>query len=87
VTKVGGTDVLNPILEIPNLATNDAGQLSLTEYAVLAIAPELAPNSVKEWDQSTIAGSEQDKNEKTNASVDGDAQGKKKRFWRRLLCS
>ncbi|KAF4582536.1 hypothetical protein EYR38_002662 [Pleurotus pulmonarius] len=46
VADIGGTDVINPIKEIPNLATNDAGQLSLSEYAVLAIAPELAPNTL-----------------------------------------
>ncbi|KAF8893062.1 hypothetical protein BD779DRAFT_1610011 [Infundibulicybe gibba] len=66
VAKVGGTDVITPVLEIPNLATNDAAQRSLTEYAVLAIAPEFAPNSLapilelttedQEWDQSTANG-------------------------------
>ncbi|GLB38916.1 hypothetical protein LshimejAT787_0600780 [Lyophyllum shimeji] len=91
VTKVGGTDVLNPISEIANLATNDAGQLSLNEYAVLAIAPKLAPKSLQsssedgEWERSTVACSEQDKNEKMEVSVDGDVPGRKKRFWRRLL--
>ncbi|KAL0579652.1 hypothetical protein V5O48_002348 [Marasmius crinis-equi] len=44
VQKVGGTDVVNPINEIVNLNTNDAASLSLAEYAILAIAPELAPN-------------------------------------------
>ncbi|KAF5349243.1 hypothetical protein D9756_009419 [Leucocoprinus leucothites] len=43
--SVGGTDVLNPIMEIVNLATNDAAHRSLSEYAVLAIAPNLAPNN------------------------------------------
>jgi len=41
------------------LATNDAAQLSLSEYAVLAIAPELAPSGVatdkNKDDDSTIA--------------------------------
>ncbi|KAG5652692.1 hypothetical protein H0H81_004077 [Sphagnurus paluster] len=90
-TKVGGTDVLNPISEIANLATNDAGQLSLTEYAVLAIAPELAPNSIssldppslddaREWDRSTVAGSETEKGEELPFK-----RGKNiKAFWRRL---
>ncbi|PSR72858.1 hypothetical protein PHLCEN_2v11271 [Hermanssonia centrifuga] len=64
--KQGAWDVLNsntvgvwpPVTQIANLATNDAGQLSLNEYAVLAIAPELAPNSVApnpaDWDRSTL---------------------------------
>ncbi|KAF8641797.1 hypothetical protein AX16_009778 [Volvariella volvacea WC 439] len=42
--EVGGPNVINPISEIPNLNTNDAASLSLSEYAVMAIAPELAPN-------------------------------------------
>ncbi|THH17933.1 hypothetical protein EW146_g2970 [Bondarzewia mesenterica] len=45
VTQVGGTDVPNPINEIANVATNDAAGLSLAQYAVLAIAPQFAPNS------------------------------------------
>ncbi|CAL1711031.1 unnamed protein product [Somion occarium] len=60
VTKVGGTDVVNPVNEIANLATNDAAQLSLNEYAVLAVAPELAPNNLVqdklEWDTQTLGG-------------------------------
>ncbi|KAF8068032.1 hypothetical protein FPV67DRAFT_1168676 [Lyophyllum atratum] len=93
VTKVGGTDVLNPISEIANLATNDAGQLSLSEYAVLAIAPELAPNSLEFEDQlsdqSTVAGSGSEPDDKQKADVPGDGgiKGTAKQFWRRLLCS
>ncbi|PFH45838.1 hypothetical protein AMATHDRAFT_157669 [Amanita thiersii Skay4041] len=78
--EIGGTDVVNPIKEIPNLATNDAGQLSLSEYAVLAIAPELAPNTVastsllpKDSDETTLAGS-------------GKMGEKKHSGWRRWLC-
>ncbi|KAI0075597.1 hypothetical protein K474DRAFT_1708867 [Panus rudis PR-1116 ss-1] len=59
VTKVGGTDVLNPINEIANLATNDAAQLSINEYHVLAIAPELTPNNLVSsdtWDEETLDG-------------------------------
>ncbi|KAI5832951.1 hypothetical protein K523DRAFT_324967 [Schizophyllum commune Tattone D] len=44
--QVGGSDVLVGINEIPNLATNDAAARSLAEYAVLEIAPELAPASL-----------------------------------------
>ncbi|KAG6864673.1 hypothetical protein C0991_007948 [Blastosporella zonata] len=89
VTQVGGTDVLNPINEIANLATNDAGSLSLSEYAIMAIAPELAPNSLasivgaekESWDQATVAGSEDDQ------KLAGIEKGKKvTRIWRRLLC-
>jgi hypothetical protein len=32
---VSGTDVVNPVNEIPNVATNDSAGLSLAEYAVL----------------------------------------------------
>ncbi|KAF8157140.1 hypothetical protein B0H34DRAFT_849173 [Crassisporium funariophilum] len=74
VQQIGGTDVLTPITEIPNLGTNDAGQLSLSEYAVLAIAPELAPNNLKairvaetEWDEMTAA----------DISIDEADQGKR----------
>ncbi|RDB17472.1 Uncharacterized protein YetA [Hypsizygus marmoreus] len=86
VTEVGGTDVLNPISEIANLATNDAGQLSLSEYAVLAIAPELAPRSLssteeREWDQSTVA--EDDRKEGKGASP---SRATKRSIWRRLTC-
>ena len=56
------------VMQIVNLATNDAASLSLSEFAVLAIAPELAPNSFGapaeglvgprgDWDQSTLEGS------------------------------
>ncbi|KAF5347089.1 hypothetical protein D9758_011642 [Tetrapyrgos nigripes] len=68
-TQVGGQDVVEPVQEIENLATNDAAGLSLSEYAVLAIAPGLsAPGSAQarrkwvspssDWDRSTIAASE-----------------------------
>lgn len=57
--SVGGSDVLNPVMEIENLATNDAAHLSLSEYAVLAIAPDLAPNDAAvgkdNGDDSTVA--------------------------------
>ncbi|EIN05597.1 hypothetical protein PUNSTDRAFT_107299 [Punctularia strigosozonata HHB-11173 SS5] len=81
VQSIGGSDVVNPIQEIPNLATNDSAGLSLAEYAVVAIAPTLAPASftsasaesadekVKEksnWDTSTLGG----------ISTDGDGKTK-----------
>ncbi|CAE6439976.1 unnamed protein product [Rhizoctonia solani] len=43
--EVGGVNVIEPIKQITSLATNDAASFSLAQYAVLAIAPELAPNS------------------------------------------
>ncbi|TFK41764.1 hypothetical protein BDQ12DRAFT_678450 [Crucibulum laeve] len=84
--NIGGTDVLNPIVEIPNLGTNDAGQLSLSEYAVLAIAPELAPNTLisnDEWDTSTIAEKEQDTETPTRKE---DRKASKSPLWKRLIC-
>jgi hypothetical protein len=42
VSQVGGSNVISPLNEIQNLATNDAAQFSLSQYALLAIAPELA---------------------------------------------
>ncbi|KAK7436031.1 hypothetical protein VKT23_019333 [Stygiomarasmius scandens] len=45
-TRVGGTDVIEPVDEIANLGTNDAAGLSLSEYVVLALVPGLnAPGS------------------------------------------
>ncbi|KAJ7582933.1 hypothetical protein C8J56DRAFT_1028850 [Mycena floridula] len=93
---VDGTDVLNPVNEIPNLATNDAAQLSLTEYAALAIAPELAPASfrglVKEsnvqWDQSTVAsavGSDKTDKETSKEEVT-DKSERRSRPWKKILC-
>ncbi|KAF4616545.1 hypothetical protein D9613_008386 [Agrocybe pediades] len=92
VQTIGGTDVLNQIREIPNLGTNDAGQLSLSEYAVLAIAPELAPNSLTSegrpsWDEAstTDVGNdpEWDENEKADAP-----RGRRKMSlpWKSMLC-
>ncbi|GAB1522879.1 hypothetical protein RhiTH_006004 [Rhizoctonia solani] len=46
--EVGGVNVVEPIKEITSLATNDAASFSLAQYVVLAIAPELAPNSLVE---------------------------------------
>ncbi|KAG6815051.1 hypothetical protein H0H93_011143, partial [Arthromyces matolae] len=90
VTQVGGTDVLNPINEIANLATNDAGALSLSEYAVMAIAPELSPNSfssmTEEWDQSTIAEYDHtDKKSEEYEIKEHLTMRKKGRNWRKLL--
>lgn len=76
-----------------NVNTNDAGSLSLSEYAVLAIAPELAPKSLvgnqvedHEWEQSTVA-EEVSVIEKEGANVGLEAEEKKKRkLWRRLVC-
>ncbi|PBK94821.1 hypothetical protein ARMGADRAFT_67922 [Armillaria gallica] len=91
VAQIGGTDVVNPINEIPNLSTNDAGQLSLTEYAVLAIAPEFAPNTARltvenkqqeDWDRSTLAS---EKGEVIDKETSTNSTGKK-RGWRMLLC-
>ncbi|KAJ7180335.1 hypothetical protein C8R43DRAFT_1084277 [Mycena crocata] len=83
--KVSGTDVVNPVNEIPNVATNDASGLSLAEYAVLAIAPELAPNNLQEtdWDRSTIATQEAPIGEKSGPA---DNKSRKKNVMRRFLC-
>jgi len=86
--SVGGTDVLNPITEIENLATNDAAHLSLSEYAVLAIAPNLAPNNfidvVLDEDETTITSSDR-KSAKLSLTElrKGQSGGKK---WKRLFC-
>ncbi|KAJ7368556.1 hypothetical protein DFH08DRAFT_28596 [Mycena albidolilacea] len=87
--KVSGTDVINPVFEIPNIATNDCAGLSLSEYAVLAIAPELAPNTLQaapetEWDQSTIATKEGSVLDKAVSGV-GTKQ-KNRNVIKRLLC-
>ncbi|KAL0958188.1 hypothetical protein HGRIS_000351 [Hohenbuehelia grisea] len=99
VADIGGTDVVNPIKEIPNLATNDAGQLSLSEYAVLAIAPELAPNSLtsaagdvdtgmsSEWDRSTVGTAHEHGDKAETSSVDSEfASSTVRRSWRRWAC-
>ncbi|KAF9029154.1 hypothetical protein BDZ89DRAFT_1160004 [Hymenopellis radicata] len=85
VAQVGGTDVLNPINEIPNVATNDAGQYSLTEYAVLAIAPDFAPaanvvevEKKETWDTSTLAST---KAESKLVTKEG-----KVKLWRKWFC-
>ncbi|KAK7061860.1 secreted protein [Favolaschia claudopus] len=85
--KVSGTDVINPINEIPNVTTNDCAGLSLSEYAVLAIAPELAPNSVQavaesEWERSTLATQE---HYDPKAGVPGEKK-ERKNLVRRILC-
>ncbi|KAJ7648503.1 hypothetical protein B0H17DRAFT_1103120 [Mycena rosella] len=86
--QVSGTNVINPVNEIPNVTTNDSAGLSLSEYAVLAIAPELAPNTLQavpdsEWDRSTVATKE-------NSAI-GKGKGvtetqKKKSALKRFLC-
>lgn len=106
--KVSGTDVINPVNEIPNVATNDASGLSLSEYAVLgeshvtnvfclnqlnkilAIAPELAPNTLKavsesEWDRSTIATGKEGSVAEKAALIPGKKQ-KKRDMIKRVLC-
>lgn len=45
VRKVNMPDVLFPLNEIANLTTNDAASYSLSQYVVLAIAPEFAPQA------------------------------------------
>ncbi|CAE6478251.1 unnamed protein product [Rhizoctonia solani] len=55
--EVGGVNVIEPIKQITSLATNDAASFSLAQYAVLAIAPELAPNSFTEPSFSQYAPS------------------------------
>ncbi|KAJ7228433.1 hypothetical protein GGX14DRAFT_345881 [Mycena pura] len=91
--KVGGTDVVNPITEIPNVTTNDSAGLSLAEYAVLAIAPELAPTGLQaapdsEWDKSTVATKENSVTETpdSNKNRNQKQKEKKRNVLRRLLC-
>lgn len=55
--QVGGVDVIEPINQITSLNTNDAASFSLAQYAVLAIAPELAPNSLVESTPANYAPS------------------------------
>jgi hypothetical protein len=82
--------------QIANLATNDAGSLSLSEYAVAAIAPELAPNSFVENRSSRL---EDDGDESTLNDVGGyikegrkgeqNCDVKRERRvskWRRFMC-
>ncbi|KIY70042.1 hypothetical protein CYLTODRAFT_392656 [Cylindrobasidium torrendii FP15055 ss-10] len=88
VTQVGGTDVLNPINEIVDLATNDAGQYSLAEYAVIAFVPGFAPASAKAstWDTATLQGSISEKGDvkkevdQGDVKKDGKAVGKLRRW-------
>jgi len=91
--KVGGTDVVNPITEIPNVTTNDSAGLSLAEYAVLAIAPELAPTGLQaapesEWDRSTVATKENSVTETpdSNKNRKQKQKEKKRNVLGRLLC-
>lgn len=94
---VGGVNVIEPIKQITSLATNDAASFSLAQYAVLAIAPELAPNSFVEsrstkyapsvLSSSTIVGTAYDV-EKDSASWVGDKrrrQTPKRGFFTRIL--
>ncbi|KAJ8514833.1 hypothetical protein ONZ45_g7662 [Pleurotus djamor] len=77
-------------VQIPNLATNDAGQLSLSEYAVLAIAPELAPSSLSSercLPRASFAESER----ATLVAPNGmdsklSIRSARKTSWRRFLC-
>lgn len=75
-----------------NLATNDAASLSLSEYAVIAIAPELAPNSfvaesrVEEWDHSTLGGSIDEKAAEKEGEEERREEKGKGPMWKRMLC-
>ncbi len=73
-------------LQIENLATNDAAHLSLSEYAVLAIAPDLAPNNfanaAADGDETTLAGSDKSLTRSTQVRK-GQSAGKN---WKRLFC-
>lgn len=86
------------VYQIANVATNDAAQLSVNEYAVLAIAPELAPNSLVEeredWDHEirTLKGSVSDSSITKEAVSAGskELRNKEKRSgwkaFRKMLC-
>ncbi|KAG9218199.1 hypothetical protein CCMSSC00406_0005880 [Pleurotus cornucopiae] len=89
VADVGGTDVINPIKEIPNLATNDAGQLSLSEYAVLAIAPELAPNSLSALSTHSISETSTVAEDPIHEKHTGGDVHRKTgimQFWKKFMC-
>lgn len=79
-------------MQIVNLATNDAASLSLSEFAVLAIAPELAPNSIlaggakTEWDRSTLGGSVAEKEGARGKESAEKKQNGKAAAWKRVLC-
>ncbi|KXN82742.1 hypothetical protein AN958_02181 [Leucoagaricus sp. SymC.cos] len=85
--SIGGTDVLNSIIEIPNISTNDAASRSLAEYAVLAIAPDLAPNNLAVAEDDNEGGSTIADSENTSfSSVRLAKQNAGKKSWRRFLC-
>lgn len=58
-------------IQIVDLATNDAGQYSLAEYAVIALVPGFSPASAKAltWDTATLQGSVSEKGD-PKAEVD-----------------
>ncbi|EIM83855.1 uncharacterized protein STEHIDRAFT_62271 [Stereum hirsutum FP-91666 SS1] len=98
-SQVGGTDVPNPVTEIVDLATNDTAALSVSQYAVLAIAPEFAPNSFVPQDSiteslaetSTVASlrasSPLDEKSTRKIKIDNaERKEKKSGAWKRLLC-
>lgn len=86
-------------IQIANIATNDSSALSISQYAVLAIAPELAPTSFAALDSiseslaetSTVATSTpslplaEKIPEKTEKEC-VDHRVKRNGAWKRLLC-
>ncbi|KAK7056356.1 hypothetical protein VNI00_002910 [Paramarasmius palmivorus] len=88
VQQVGGTDVVNPINEIPNINTNDPASLSLSEYAVLAIVPGLSLASAREgsassWDQATLHSASEKEGKVDNK---GKEVVNSRKPWKRWLC-
>ncbi|KAJ8073355.1 hypothetical protein PM082_011627 [Marasmius tenuissimus] len=91
VQRVEGTDVPNPVNEIPNLNTNDAASVSLSQYAVLAIAPELAPNLQSRHDdiqdreslKSTLHDPTEFRKEEVSDAVSTEVRTGR---WKRWLC-
>uniref|UniRef100_A0A0W0G8G6 Uncharacterized protein n=1 Tax=Moniliophthora roreri TaxID=221103 RepID=A0A0W0G8G6_MONRR len=90
VQQVGGTDVVNPINEIPNINTNDSASLSLSEFAVLAIAPGLTlgtpprEDNGSSWDQATLYSAENEKDGKSGKAEEVVVESS--RPWKRWLC-
>lgn len=77
------------------MTTNDSASLSLSEYAILAIAPELAPDdlaetkmlSILDEDASTLGGSSFEvKPENKLKGECGGSTALSVKLWKKLFC-
>ncbi|KAF7355518.1 Secreted protein [Mycena sanguinolenta] len=93
--QVSGTDVINPVNEIPNIATNDCAGLSLSEYA--QSPPELAPNTLQvvlsrkpdpeaDWEKSTTTTTTRLEEGSIVEKTAGVDKKKKRNALKRFLC-